>query len=258
MSLSQVLREINTAWHGVKLNQPDWSSFSHSIAIGGELKSEGVLAHIILNAYWEPLDFELPILSDGRENWRRWIDTALDPPHEICEWNAEQPVLGTTYRAGARSVVVLIAGEGRRTGRSEQLMTAFRTELTYIGVLLAVLAEQLCLPIPSLALSDGRGRPLRRTGKCVRSIIVLLAVLACLAADAIWFWFGRRWGSQAMRLLCRFTADPRGSSQECPRSEVSPLWPRCIVRSQVSSRSERRSAAACRGGRSVDRRFFCL
>ena len=45
--------------------------------------------HIILNAYWEPLDFELPILKNGRENWRRWIDTALDPPHEICEWNAE-------------------------------------------------------------------------------------------------------------------------------------------------------------------------
>ena len=112
VSLSQVLREAKHAWHGVKLNQPDWSPFSHSIAISGELKNEGVLAHIILNAYWEPLDFELPILRDGTENWRRWIDTALDPPHEICEWNAEKPVLGATYRAGARSVVVLIAGEG--------------------------------------------------------------------------------------------------------------------------------------------------
>ena len=65
----------------------------------------GVLVHVILNAYWEPLDFELPILRNGRENWRRWIDTALDPPNEICEWNSEQPVLGTTYRAAARSVV---------------------------------------------------------------------------------------------------------------------------------------------------------
>ncbi|MBV9677633.1 MAG: hypothetical protein JO185_14945, partial [Acidobacteriaceae bacterium] len=91
----------------------DWSPFSHSIAIGGELKREGVLAHIILNAYWEPLDFELPILREGQENWWRWIDTALDPPHEICERNTEKPVLGTTYRAGARSAVVLLAGEGR-------------------------------------------------------------------------------------------------------------------------------------------------
>jgi glycogen operon protein len=111
MSLSQVLREQKHAWHGVKLNQPDWSPFSHSFAIGGELKIEGVLVHIIFNAYWEPLEFELPILSNGEKNWRRWIDTALDPPYDICEWNAEQPVLGTTYHAGPRSIVVLIAGE---------------------------------------------------------------------------------------------------------------------------------------------------
>ena len=116
VSLTQVLREIKAAWHGVKLNQPDWSSFSHSIVIGGELKSEGILAHVIFNAHWEPLDFELPVLREGRGNWWRWIDTALDPPHEICEWNAEQPVLGTTYRAGARSVVVLISGDGPTPG----------------------------------------------------------------------------------------------------------------------------------------------
>ena len=116
VSLCQVLREQKLAWHGVKLNQPDWSSFSHSIAIGGELKYEGVLAHIIFNAYGEPLEFELPVLREGREKWRRWIDTALDPPHETSEWNTETPVLGTTYRAGARSVVVLIAGEGPNGG----------------------------------------------------------------------------------------------------------------------------------------------
>ncbi len=112
VSLSQIPREVKHAWHGVKLNQPDWSPGSHSLAIGGELKNERVLAHIIFNAYWEPLDFELPILKNGTENWSRWIDTALDPPHEICEWNAEKPILEATYRVGARSVVVLIAGEG--------------------------------------------------------------------------------------------------------------------------------------------------
>ncbi len=112
VSLTQLLRESKHAWHGVKLDQPDWSPFSHSLAIGGELKNERVFAHIIFNAYWEPLDFELPILRDGTENWRLWIDSALDPPHDICEWNAEKPVVGAIYRVGARSVVVLIAGQG--------------------------------------------------------------------------------------------------------------------------------------------------
>jgi glycogen operon protein len=114
ISLSQVLREQKHAWHGVKVNQPDWSSFSHSFALGGELKNEGILVHIIFNSYWEPLEFELPTLSDRAEKWWRWIDTSLDAPDEICGWNEEKPVPGTTYRAGARSVVVLIAGEGRR------------------------------------------------------------------------------------------------------------------------------------------------
>ncbi len=115
-SLSQVLREALQAWHGVKLNQPDWSPCSHSIAIGGDLKSEGVLVHMILNPYWEPLEFELPESKAKSERWRRWIDTALDPPHEICEWNAEPPVQGSTYHAGARSVVVLIASDSRMPG----------------------------------------------------------------------------------------------------------------------------------------------
>jgi glycogen operon protein len=112
MSLSQIPREVKHAWHGVKLNQPDWSPGSHSLALGGELKNERVLAHIMFNAYWEPLDFELPVLKNGTENWSRWIDTALDPLYEICEWNAEKPVLEATYRVGARSTVVLLTGEG--------------------------------------------------------------------------------------------------------------------------------------------------
>jgi glycogen operon protein len=96
----------------VKLNQPDWSPTSHSLAISTELKHEGMSLYIILNAYWESLAFDLPILKNGAENWRRWIDTALDPPHDICEWNTAVPVAGGAYLAGARSVVVLMAGEG--------------------------------------------------------------------------------------------------------------------------------------------------
>ena len=86
------------------------------------------------------------------------------------------------------------------------------SQLSYIGVLLAVLAEQLYLPIPSPVFLMAAGA-LAARGEMSTSFIVLLAVLACLAADAIWFWFGRRWGSKAIRLLCRFTADPQGSSK---------------------------------------------
>jgi isoamylase len=109
-SLTQVLRESNHALNGVKLNQPDTSPSSHSFAIGGDLKNEDVSVYIMFNAYWEPLDFELPVMSDGARNWRRWIDTALDAPEDICEWNREMQIRQSKYLVGPRSVVVLIAG----------------------------------------------------------------------------------------------------------------------------------------------------
>lgn len=111
VSLTQVLRESSPLLHGTKLNQPDWSSSSHSFAISGELKNESLHAYLVFNAYWEPLEFEIPAL-EGSSSWYRWIDTSLDPPHDICEWNQEVRVLKPLYRVDARSVVVLIAGEG--------------------------------------------------------------------------------------------------------------------------------------------------
>jgi isoamylase len=79
MSLNRLIREANKAWHGVRLNQPDWSDHSHSVAFTAEIRREKLLFHLILNAYWEPLDFELPPAANGNTNpWRRWIDTAGD------------------------------------------------------------------------------------------------------------------------------------------------------------------------------------
>jgi isoamylase len=111
VSLNQLLRGVNLAWHGVKLNQPDWSEHSHSIAFTAELRQERLLFHVILNAYWQPLDFELPRLDSAGENpWRRWIDTALDSPHDILEWDRAESFPGYAYRAEARSVVMLLTG----------------------------------------------------------------------------------------------------------------------------------------------------
>jgi glycogen operon protein len=107
-TLYQFVREAHKAWHGVKLFQPDWNDWSHSIALAAELKSEQLLIHIIMNAYWEPLTFELPGTSDSEHGpWRRWIDTALESPSDIVEWQTSPAISESTYRAEARSVVVL-------------------------------------------------------------------------------------------------------------------------------------------------------
>jgi glycogen operon protein len=105
-SLSELLRDATKAWHGVKLNQPDWSDGSLSVALSAELHSERLVLHLILNAYWEPLEFELPH-SSGANMWRRWIDTALDSPDDIVPWEQAPNLYAKTYRVADRSIVML-------------------------------------------------------------------------------------------------------------------------------------------------------
>jgi glycogen operon protein len=110
MSLTQVLERAKIVWHGVKLGQPDWGDHSHSLAVTAENLDEGLMFHLMLNAYWETLDFELPPAGvDGRSGWRRWIDTARDTPDDIVAWRDAPPVPGPTYRVEPRSVVVLFS-----------------------------------------------------------------------------------------------------------------------------------------------------
>src|SRR5262249_32257627 len=77
-SLTQLGGSTEKAWHGVKLGQPDWGSASHSVAFFAKSRVMPVCIFVILNAYWEPLEFELPPVSDrGQDRWLRWIDTSL-------------------------------------------------------------------------------------------------------------------------------------------------------------------------------------
>jgi len=102
------MRGARQAWHGIRVQQPDWSDHSHSVAFSAEVREERMLLHLIMNAYWGALEFELPpVNGKAAPAWRRWIDTALPAPHDIVDWRAAAPVAGPAYRAEARSIVVL-------------------------------------------------------------------------------------------------------------------------------------------------------
>jgi isoamylase len=105
LTLNQILREARLQWHGVKLNQPDWGPDSRSIALTARNRGGRLLTHMMLNAFWEPLDFELP---PPQNNWQRWIDTALDSPDDISRWDQAPAVSGSTYSVQPRSIVVLM------------------------------------------------------------------------------------------------------------------------------------------------------
>lgn len=108
MTLTQVIAQGIRGWHGVRLNQPDWSDASHSVAFSAYLQQEGLLVYFAFNAYWEPLHFELPRIGNGsRGIWRRWIDTFLEAPQDIVEWQEAPALSKDRYLVGPRSVAVL-------------------------------------------------------------------------------------------------------------------------------------------------------
>jgi isoamylase len=95
-------------FHGVKLYQPDWGQESHSIALGLNGRDMDDDMHIMINAYWEDLQFELPPRPE-HSPWRRAVDTSLPTPQDIAEPGHEPVVVGPTYHVQAHSVAILIA-----------------------------------------------------------------------------------------------------------------------------------------------------
>jgi isoamylase len=117
-SLSEVLRRGEIEWHGVQLGAPDWSDDSHSIAC--TVRASAALfpfwLHLMCNAYWEALDFELPSVPQTAVSaWLPWIDTGHESPKDIVDPLAAAPVPGKRYRAMPRSFAALVLRTGTST-----------------------------------------------------------------------------------------------------------------------------------------------
>jgi isoamylase len=122
LSLRELLHRARIEWHGVVLKRPDWSDRSHSLAFTLQTLRDRFLLHGMLNAYWEPLTFELPpVPADRQQRWRRCIDTALDSPDDICPWETAPVVTQATYVAQPRSVVLLALALEGSPGSDPQL-----------------------------------------------------------------------------------------------------------------------------------------
>jgi hypothetical protein len=65
--------------------------------------------YFALNAWSQPLDFELPTGPAGGGPWLRVLDSARASPDDLHEPAEAPPVTGTTLSVPPRSVVVLFA-----------------------------------------------------------------------------------------------------------------------------------------------------
>jgi glycogen operon protein len=99
-------------WHGTKIHKPDFGPNSHSIAFTIAGMGEDNTFHIILNAFWEDLDFELPRLPDGWL-WVQVANTGASYPDDMYEIGQEKPISPTTrtVRVRARSVIIVMSNQ---------------------------------------------------------------------------------------------------------------------------------------------------
>jgi glycogen operon protein len=90
------------AWHGTQLNSPgfdDPNGRSLACTIAGVHESKSL--HVMMNMFWEPLTFQLPLGA-----WRVAIDTAATPPRDIPE-DVTTSAVEITWPVQPRSIVVL-------------------------------------------------------------------------------------------------------------------------------------------------------
>jgi isoamylase len=96
------------SWHGCKLDCPGWND-GNARALAFTLAGIGEEPdlHVMLNMYWEGLDFEIPALT-GR-HWYLAVDTAESSPFDIAEPGKEKMIVANDFYVQGRSVVVLLS-----------------------------------------------------------------------------------------------------------------------------------------------------
>ncbi|MHB9074805.1 MAG: glycogen debranching protein GlgX [Desulfobaccales bacterium] len=108
--LSQILSRAEIQFHGASLDPQDWADDAHSLALTARDPESGLMLNLMINAYWEPLEFELPPLPQGqKQGWHCWLDTSLPSPNDIVPWAETTQVSGYTYLVQARSLVGLMS-----------------------------------------------------------------------------------------------------------------------------------------------------
>ena len=91
VSLNQLLREAKKAWHGVKLDQPDWSPRSHSLAFGLELPEQRPASSPHLERVLGTARFRAAIVRRRRIHGGAGSIPRWTRPQDIVEWQARRP-----------------------------------------------------------------------------------------------------------------------------------------------------------------------
>lgn len=111
VSLAEILHRSEICWHGVNPYSPDWDANSHSLAMTAISLDVKVAIYIVFNAYWAPLQFNLPLPPQNiNGNWHRIVDTALPSPLDIIPLGNPLPEIQGHYLVAPRSACLFVCG----------------------------------------------------------------------------------------------------------------------------------------------------
>jgi isoamylase len=100
----------DVTWHGCTVRQPGWDDRDGralAFTLGGFGSETDI--HVMMNMYWEGLDFEVPVIPE--RGWAVAVDTALPSPRDIPQPGTETLLDDQRYTVTGRSVVVLVGVE---------------------------------------------------------------------------------------------------------------------------------------------------
>ncbi|OOB77220.1 MAG: hypothetical protein BEN18_10760 [Epulopiscium sp. Nuni2H_MBin001] len=102
----QIKSDDSLSWHGTRINDPDWSYFSRSIAWSIDEGNRQI--YFVVNNYSQSLSFDLP---NPRHGWRLYLDSASRTHDKSI------PVQNNKYLVGEFSFCVLVDEEGNQMDR---------------------------------------------------------------------------------------------------------------------------------------------
>jgi glycogen operon protein len=108
---SSEVQQGNTTicWHGVRLGCPDWSDTSHSLAFTLTNSEYTSSLHVMINAWWQDLVFEIPPLPGEKQtSWHCLVNTAAPSGSDIFRPDRAPGVRDFLQPVEARSIVALI------------------------------------------------------------------------------------------------------------------------------------------------------
>src|SRR5436190_4731512 len=87
-------------WHGTRLNSPGFDD-PQARTLACTIAGFGGAAdlHVMMNMFWEPLDFEVPAHSE----WQIAIDTFAASPHDIADPDGHEPMVRQHTTVNGRS-----------------------------------------------------------------------------------------------------------------------------------------------------------